>query len=190
MDEDLEYNVPKYVDMFNKRITPLLVCFSKEIRSSILIDNPDEKPYFTEEQCKLVSGEPNKPSDQDTYEQLMTMEDKEIKFWTKYGLIPPFLEECGMGDWDEIVKDYEDRMKREEEEGIAAEKEMYQSILASLTKDEIDLFFEEGELPSKILSLVEIDPNSPNLVSKVHKGVVIGSISDFLDAEPPEKYDD
>ena len=75
VSEDLEYNVDKYVDMFNKRIKPLLVCFSKDIRQSILISNPKDKPYFTEDQCVLVSGEPNKPGDQDTYEQLMTMED-------------------------------------------------------------------------------------------------------------------
>ena len=94
----------------NKRITPLLVCFSKEIRDKILIDNPEDRQYFTEEQCVLTSGEPNKPSDQDTYEQLMTMEDKEIKFWTKYDLIPPFLEECGMGDWEKIKQDYNEKI--------------------------------------------------------------------------------
>ena len=36
-EEGKEYNVSKYIDMFNKRITPLLVCFSKDIRSKILI---------------------------------------------------------------------------------------------------------------------------------------------------------
>ena len=117
VSEDLEYNVDKYVDMFNKRIKPLLVCFSKDIRPNILISNPKDKPYFTEEQCVLVSGEPNKPGDQDTYEQLMTMEDKEIKFWTKYNLVPPFFEECGMGKWEDTVADYYERMKKEEEDG-------------------------------------------------------------------------
>ncbi len=38
----IEYNVAKYVDMFNKRIKPLLVCFSKEIREDILITNPKD----------------------------------------------------------------------------------------------------------------------------------------------------
>ncbi len=100
-DGGIEYNVVKYIDMFNKRITPLLVCFSREIRDQILITNPDDKKYFTEEQCKLSSGEPNKVSDQDTYEQLMTMEDKEYKFWINNNLVPPFFEECGMGVWEE-----------------------------------------------------------------------------------------
>lgn len=181
VSEELEYNVPKYIDMFNKRITPLLVCFSKDIRSSILIDNPKNRPYFTEEQCQLVSGEPNKPSDQDTYEQLMTMEDKEIKFWTKYNLVPPFFEECGMGKWEDCVAEYERRMKEEEEDGIAEEREHYMDVLINLSESEIDDFIEEGELPSALLAIVDIDPSSSNLVSKIHKGVVIGNIGDFLE---------
>ena len=117
-NEDFEYNTAKYIDMFNKRITPLLVCFKKEIRDKILITNPSDRRYFTEEESKLSSGEPNKPTDQDSYEKLMTMEDKEIKFWTKYNITPPFIEECGMGKWEDIVKDYEDRMTKEKELGI------------------------------------------------------------------------
>lgn len=181
VSEDLEYNVPKYVDMFNKRITPLLVCFSKNIRSNILINTPKDRPYFTEEECQLVSGEPNKPGDQDTYEQLMTMEDKEIKFWIKYNLIPPFFEECGMGKWEDCVADYENRMKKEEEEGITAEREKYYDALFSITKEDIDKCIEDGEVPSVILKIVELDPNSMNFVSKVHKNAVIGNIYDFIE---------
>ena len=35
--EGLEYNVEKYVDQFNKRISPLLVCFHPNIRDKILV---------------------------------------------------------------------------------------------------------------------------------------------------------
>ena len=181
VSEDLEYNVPKYIDMFNKRITPLLVCFSKEIRSNILIDNPKNRLYFTEEQCELVSGEPNKHGDQDTYEQLMMMEDKEIKFWIKYGLVPPFFEECGMGKWEDCVTDYKERMEKEEKDGITEERERYHDIIMKLSKDEINSLIEDGEIPKEILVLVELDPNSTNLVSKVHKDVVIGNIDDFIE---------
>ena len=180
VSEDLEYNVEKYVDMFNKRITPLLVCFNKEIRSSILISNPKDRPYFTEEQCELVSGQPNKPGDQDTYEQLMTMEDKEFKFWTTYNEVPPFFEECGMGKWEDAVADYKERMKREEEEGIAEEKRRYEELLEALSEADKTKFVEDGELPEEILKIVELDPNSSNLVSKTHKEVIIGSIGDFI----------
>ena len=51
--EGEEYNVQKYIDQFNKRITPLLVCFRPEIRNKILIRNPDDRQYFTYEQCEL-----------------------------------------------------------------------------------------------------------------------------------------
>ena len=181
VSEDLEYNVDKYVDMFNKRIKPLLVCFSKDIRQSILISNPKDKPYFTEDQCVLVSGEPNKPGDQDTYEQLMTMEDKEIKFWTKYNLTPPFFEECGMGNWEEVVRNYNERMLQEEENGIKAEKDAYQEILSKLTIEEVDNFIDEGEIPKSMLSIIDIDVNSNNFISKTHKDAVIGNIDDILE---------
>ena len=180
VSEDLEYNVEKYIDMFNKRITPLLVCFNREIRPNILISNPKDRPYFTEEQCELVSGQPNKPGDQDTYEQLMTMEDKEFKFWTTYDEVPPFFEECGMGKWEDAVADYKERMKRDEEEGIAEERRRYQELLDALTEAEKVKFVEDGELPSEILKIVELDPNSSNLVSKTHKEVIIGTIGDFI----------
>ena len=56
---------------------------------------------------------PNKASDQDTYEALMTMEDKEIKFWSTHPEFEiPFLEECGM-DWDDIYSEYVGRIERE-----------------------------------------------------------------------------
>ena len=41
--EGLEYNVEKYIDQFNKRISPLLVCFHPNIRDKILITNPKDK---------------------------------------------------------------------------------------------------------------------------------------------------
>ena len=181
VSEELEYNVPKYIDMFNKRITPLLVCFSKEIRSNILIDNPNNRPYFTAEQCELVSGEPNKASDQDTYEQLMTMEDKEIKFWKKYNLTPPFVEECGMGKWEDILADYDRRMEEEEQNGLAAEKEAYQNIIENLTADELKSAIDDGEMPSALLKIVDIDPESAAFTSIKYPGKIIGHLSDIIE---------
>jgi len=178
--EELEYNVVKYIDQFNKRIKPLLVCFSTDIRSQIMIDNPKNRPYFTEEQCVLVSGQPNKASDQDTYEQLMTMEDKEIKFWKTYNLVPPFVEECGMGKWEDIVADYDRRMKEEEESGIAVEKEFYFKYLNQLSKEEIEEFIEDGKIPEELTRIIDIDPNSTNFISKKYN-CVIGNINDILE---------
>lgn len=106
-EEDLEknpdllvddYNLPRYISSFNKRISGLLVCFSKEIRDRIIIDVKkdrktkefmlEEREFFSEEQCQLVAGEPLDEGDQDTYEALMTMEEKELKFWTSVNKLP------------------------------------------------------------------------------------------------------
>lgn len=180
-DNGIEYNTAKYIDMFNKRITPLLVCFSKKIRDKILIDNPEDRQYFTEEECKLSSGEPNKPTDQDTYEQLMTMEDKEIKFWMKYNLIPPFVEECGMGTWESIKNEYVTRLTKEKELGIDKEREEYNNALDKLSSDEINAFIEDGELPKSLSKIIDIDPKSNNFISKNYSDIVIGSITDIIE---------
>ena len=186
-DDEFEYNCPKYLDMFNKRIKPLLVCFSKDIREDIMIVNPKDRKYFTEEQCKLVSGEPYKPSDQDTYEQLMTMEDKEIRFWTKYDLVPPFLEECNMGKWENIVKDYQERMEREKELGIDKEKEALAKVIDSLSNSEIEAFIDDGEVPAAILKVAVLNPETFNLMSKNYPDIEIGKLTDILEAAEREE---
>ena len=181
-EEGKEYNVEKYIEQFNKRITPLLVCFSKDIRESILINNPKDRKFFTEEQSSLVSGQPNKEGDQDTYEQLMTMEDKEIKFWMAHPEWKvPFLKECGM-DWDKIQKDYLERMEREKQLGIDKIREVYEDILNNLTLEEIDKFEDEGKLPSGLEKILEYDPSTNLFVSKEYPDVVIGNMYDILDA--------
>ena len=186
--KQVEYNCPKYITMFNNRIKPLLVCFSREIRDRILISNPNDRQYFTEEECKLSSGEPNKPTDQDTYEQLMTMEDKEIKFWTTYDLVPPFLEECGMGSWEDIKNDYFERMAEEKRLGIDNEKNMFQDIILGMTSSDVDAFIEEGELPSEIYNIADIDPNTGNFMSKRYPEISIGKLSDVLELQYSKSY--
>ena len=180
-----EYNVPKYVEQFNKRITPLLVCFHPDIRSKILITNPENRPYFTEEECELCSGFPNKESDQDTYEQLMTMEDKEIRFWLSHPEWKiPFLEECGM-NWEYIKSDYEYRMMREKQLGINAIRERFDIALENMSSSDFENF-EDGELPSSLTDIIMVDPKTGNFVSKEYPDIVIGTIYDVFDAR--EEY--
>lgn len=151
--DGLEYNVEKYIDQFNKRITPLLVCFSTDIRNNILITNPKDRKFFTEEESRLVSGQPNKVEDQDTYEQLMTPERKEIEFWLKVGEVPPFVKECGI-DWDGLVENYKKEKEDEDNELFKQENEKYLNALLELTNSEVDEFEEEGVLPTSITSVV------------------------------------
>ncbi len=153
--DDMEYNVEKYIEMFNKRITPLLVCFSKEIRDNILIGNPKDRKFFTAEESKLVSGEPNKEGDQDTYEALMTPERKEMEFWTKVGEVPPFVNECGI-DWDKLVDDFKREKEEENTELFRIENEKYLEIIDNLTNEEYDAFEDEGKIPNKILNMMTL----------------------------------
>lgn len=188
-DDNFEYNVAKYIDMFNKRIRPLLVCFSRDIRTAInekgkeidniLITNPKDRKTFTEEECRLVSGQPYNKKDQDTYEELMTMEDKEIKFWLLVDKKPPYADEIGM-DWEQVKADYLERMKVLEREEIKAEVEAYNRAIDALTEADVDNFLETFNLPESILNVVDEDANSNNFVSKKY-GVVIGNIHDIID---------
>lgn len=188
-EEGKEYNSAKYIDQFNKRIKPLLVCFSSDIREEILIDNPSDRKYFTKEQTVLISGEPNKPTDQDTFEQLMTMEDKEIKFWTSIDEVPPFVDECGM-DWEKIVDDYKNRIEEERKNGILDEREKYNDILNHLSNDEINDFIENGNLPSAILKISEIDPLTLNLISKKYPNTILGTVYDISEKEYIDDIDE
>lgn len=154
--EGMEYNAEKYIDQFNSRIKPLLVCFSPEIRDKILITNPDDRKFFTEEESKLVSGYPNKETDQDTYEALMTPEPKEIAFWLSIGERPPFVDECGI-DWDGLVEKYKEQKKQEDDMLFKQEDAKYMDALSKLTKKDYDAFEEDGIIPASIDAIVTMD---------------------------------
>lgn len=151
--EGLEYNVEKYIDQFNKRITPLLVCFHPDIRNKILVNNPKDKLFFTEEQSKLVSGYPNKKEDQDTFEALMTPERKEIEFWVKINEVPPFVKECNI-DWDGLVKKHLEEVEQENNELYAAENAKYLAALDTITNKDVEEFENEGKIPTVLSTLV------------------------------------
>lgn len=179
--EGEEYNSAKYIDAFNKRITPLLVCFSKDIRDKILITDPSERKYFTDEECVLTSGQPNKETDQDTYEALMTMEDKEIKFWKAHPEFEiPFIAECGM-NWEKIVSEYEERLQREKENGILEARENVKTILSELSTEDIQKFVNDGILPKEILAFSEVDPKTGNILLKKNIDYTIYTLNELLE---------
>lgn len=185
-DDDLEYNRDKYIDMFNKKVKPLLVCFDSSIRyrtdekgklvNNILITSPKDRKTFTDEQCKLVSGQPYSSTDQDTYEQLMSMDDKEIMFWKRVNKRPIFEKECGM-DWDKILDDYEKRMETKKQEGIRDEVAIFQKFIDSLTKDDIETF--EG-FPKEVSELI-YDKHNNGIFYSYKYDVEIGRITDITD---------
>jgi len=86
-----EYNVPRYLAAFNKRIEPLLVVFSTDIRDEILIEDPNDRPFFTKSQTELVRGYPRRDGDQDTLDEVLTLSDTEITFWDSVGIDPYYM---------------------------------------------------------------------------------------------------
>lgn len=86
-----DYNVARYLNMFNKRIEPLLVVFKPEIRDDILVEDPSNRQYFTKHQCELVNGFPLKEDGQDKYDEVMTLSDSEVLFWNKVNRDPFYM---------------------------------------------------------------------------------------------------
>ncbi len=86
-----DYNVARYLTNFNKRIEPLLVVFSPEIRHDILVEKPEDRQYFTRTQCELVSGFPLKEDGQDKYDEVMTLSDSEVLFWNRVNRDPFYM---------------------------------------------------------------------------------------------------
>lgn len=155
-NDEYEYNVIKYIEQFNSRIKPLLVCFSLDIRDRILITNPNDRQYFTVEESKLVSGFPNRETDQDTYEQLMTLERKEVEYWVSVNEEPPFVKECGI-DWEKVKSDYF-KIKEEEDNLIFQEEnEKYLKALEELTEEDIEAFNVDGIIPKSLTSIVTLN---------------------------------
>jgi hypothetical protein len=86
-----DYNVARYLSNFNKRIEPLLCVFKPEIREDILIEDPNDRQFFTKLQCELVSGYPLKEDGQDKFDEVMTLSDSEVLFWNRVNRDPFFM---------------------------------------------------------------------------------------------------
>jgi len=86
-----DYNVPRYLAAFNKRIEPLLVVFSPEIRDEILIEDPKDRKFFTKQQSSLVRGFPRRDGDQDTLDEVLTLSEGEVEFWSNVNIDPYYM---------------------------------------------------------------------------------------------------
>jgi DNA polymerase elongation subunit (family B) len=98
-----EYNVPRAISTFNKKVEPLLIVFNKELRESLLIANPEDRGFFTKTQCELIGGIPNKEGDQDTIEDLLTITDLELKFWDRVGVSSEYIYGLAEPGWEEHI---------------------------------------------------------------------------------------
>lgn len=191
-DDTFEYNREKYIEMFNKRIRPLLVVFDRNTRQyvnekgkiidNILISDPKDRKTFTEDEAKLVSGQPFNETDQDTYEQLMTMEDKEIRFWLSVNKVPTYIECIDGMNWEDIKKNYFQRQEQMKQKGIKEELETYNNVISSLKQSDVNELIENGILPEKLLPI--IDENFQTGIFKSKKwGIQLGTIYDIIDKD-------
>jgi DNA polymerase elongation subunit (family B) len=124
MNPDLlgEYNVPRYLAAFNKRIEPLLVVYRPEIREDILIEDPKDRPIFTKSQTELVRGYPMKETHQDTLEEVLTLSDMELTFWKNVGIDPYYMYLDGTVDLVDV--DWVENNKKLMEEFVIQQKKI------------------------------------------------------------------
>jgi hypothetical protein len=96
-----EYNVPRAVTTFNKRIEPLLVVFKDEVRDGLIVDKPEDRGIFTTAQCELINGKPFEEGDQDSLEEVMSLSEGELSYWEKRGLNSDYMYELAEEGWEE-----------------------------------------------------------------------------------------
>ena len=113
----------------------------------------EQRKEFTEKECELIAGEPFNEEDQDSYEALMTMDDKEIRFWTSVNKLPNFMEQ---DEWDEIVADYEIRMAQARVDGIQEEKDRLDAIFQTLEVKDLSDIEIYGTLPKMVEIICEL----------------------------------
>ena len=172
-----EYNVARYLEAFNKKVRPLLVCFHPDIRSKILLDivktkdkitkktteKLKERMIFVHSECGLVCGMPNKVTDQDSYEDLMKMEDKEIRFWDSVDKIPNNMDES---EWETLRLDWKERMRIAKIEGIKHEQKSLDEIFKHLEVSEFNHIINTGELPKVAFMIADISDYFNMLISR------------------------
>jgi DNA polymerase elongation subunit (family B) len=183
------YNVAKYLEAFNKKVKPLLVCFNSVIREDVLLsiikdkktklEKLKDRKFFTESECELVFGIPNKEGDQDTYEELMTMEDKEIKFWVSVNKTP---NDIDIDKWEEVKVNYFEKKEIERIDGIKHEKVLLDNIFKKFEYDELVRIKNGDEIPHEIYSIGDFDFDNNSIVS-IKWGGKLADITDILKYE-------
>lgn len=80
------YNVAKYIDAFNRRISVLLTGFKPEVRETLIKAIPTEREFYTHRQTELISLK--NPRLEDDIDQFFILADSEVDFWNKTGFDP------------------------------------------------------------------------------------------------------
>jgi len=97
-----DYNVPRAIVTFNKRIEPLMVVFQEEVRNGLIVNEPEKRGIFTTSQCELINGQPLADGDQDRLkEDVLDITEAELKYWEKRGLSPYYMYDLAEEGWEE-----------------------------------------------------------------------------------------
>jgi len=99
-----DYNVPRAIATFNKRIEPLMVVFKDEVRNGLIVSDPAERGIFTTSQCELINGHPLDEGSQDSLEEVMTLSDGEISYWEKRGLDSNYMYKLAEEGWEDKLR--------------------------------------------------------------------------------------
>jgi hypothetical protein len=99
-----DYNVPRAVTTFNKRIEPLLVVFQDEVRGGLIVSEPSERGIFTTSQCELINGHPLGEGDQDDLQKdVLDITEQELNYWERRGLKSDYMYELAEEGWESIL---------------------------------------------------------------------------------------
>jgi hypothetical protein len=97
-----DYNIPRAIVTFNKRIEPLMVVFQEEVRNGLIVNEPEKRGIFTTSQCELINGQPLADGDQDKLkEDVLDITEAELKYWERRGLSPFYMYDLAEEGWEE-----------------------------------------------------------------------------------------
>jgi len=98
-----EYNIQRAIATFNKRVEPLMIVFDDEVRDTLLVKNPEDRSFYTTDQCKLINGKPFSPEDQDDLDNLLTITTEELDFWQSVGISPDHIYDIAEPGWEQYL---------------------------------------------------------------------------------------
>ena len=97
-----DYNIPRAVTTFNKRMGPLMVVFQDEVRKNLIVSDPENRGIFTKAQCELINGHPLGDGDQDRLkEDVLDVTEQELNYWGRRGLEPDYMYDLAEDNWEE-----------------------------------------------------------------------------------------
>ncbi len=185
---ETDYNIPKYIDMLNTKLKTLMVVFNKDVRVKLPVKITKDKKtkefilsdkyMFTDEDLTLISGVPIEEENQDSYDDMMIMEDKEVKFWLKVNKVPNNMDETV---YYQRVELYHKNMQ--ERRGLIFNEyiEKLNKIKPKLSAKDYQNLMVNGTIPKKITNHFKVNEETLDLyIDDYFLGdIVIANLSDI-----------